>query len=1394
MKDEEYYLGLDCGTTSVGWAVTDTSYNIPKAKGKRLWGARLFDAAEPAVARRLTRSARRRNERTKRRLKLLEFLFAEEIAKTDPDFYIRLRESFYLEEDKRGLSKKSKNTLFNDESGMLATDKDFHKLYPTIWHLRSDLMSTQAPRDIRLYFLAIHHILKNRGHFLLPGTRSMKGVDFDILQDEFTNAMNNCDFEIPTQTISAVAKIVTSKQTKSDKQKELFATLMESVGESEDDSETTTKRLKELSKLITGSATNLGILFAIEGEEDLFKEDKLKYPFSKGVFEEKESEIEAAVVSENNMKLILTAKKIYDFALLSDLLKDSPSISEAMINNFNQHKSDLAALKKALKPFKEDHTLLFKSKDDAGIKVKKNNKDIYVSYAAYANGTSVKGKSNKCDQEDLNKEIEKILEKHEISGDLLDRAKSRALLPKQKGQAKGTIPMQLHLTELRAIITNLKRDYPSFCESDKYIERTAESVESVEKSKLESLLTFRIPYFVGPLVHRSKSPDFSWGEEQINEIIYPWNFDQLIDKNARANAFIRRMTNFCTYLPDQEVLPKNSITYQKYMVLNELNNLKINGARLEDTTLKQEIYKKVFVQSEISGNITLKKLATWLKQNRKIDGDFELSGIDISFKSKLTTEKDFRQILGADFDKYRPVELDKCVELITILGEEKQMLATKLQQTLNCTEEQAKQLSKKSYKGWAAFSRKFLTEIKAPVGALNLSILEAMHETNKNLMELRFSDFTFKSQIDELNTTSTISTTSTTPDYSIVDNLYCSPAVKRSIWQALKIVHELVTILGKLPKKIFIEVAREEKAEKSRKLSRRTTLMKLYSAIKNNDEAAKLLGKLNKSEDRDLQRKKLYLYYTQMARCAYSGDRIEIEDLHTSAYDIDHIYPRSKTKDDSIHNNLVLVKSALNREKLDTYPISPDIRSKMAGKWQLWLAAGLITKEKHARLVRATTLTDDELRNFITRQLVETRQSTKALIEIIEKVYGIEPIPCKAEQVSDFRKLFDGSDIYEWHKLENRYIKTGKRDSWGIKVRELNDLHHAKDAYLNIVVGNVYHAHFTSDPRKWIKSNQNKRYTLKPEVIFSETPKHETSAWAGQATISTLKHTILRNDILVTRQTYEETGQISDLNIVKKSSDLLPIKNTNRLQNTEKYGGYNSLKGAFFSLVELDGRKNTRERRLVQIPIIHAKNPSQYITIQFPDKSPKVILEKIPFKSYMKINTLPVHLTGKTDRYITFNHAVQVIFSIEDVVYIKNIVRAVGKINQSKGKYIISEEKDGVSKASNALLYGKFIDKVAALERKMPAMKSQTADLQSNVSKFTELTLDEQLSLFAEYLKLFSCTAATAKLKIVGASTDFVGKGRTSSVIAEFDSFKLIHQSPTGLYERTIDLKTCGAE
>lgn len=43
-----YYVGLDMGTGSVGWAVTDESYQILRRHGKAMWGVRLFESAKTA--------------------------------------------------------------------------------------------------------------------------------------------------------------------------------------------------------------------------------------------------------------------------------------------------------------------------------------------------------------------------------------------------------------------------------------------------------------------------------------------------------------------------------------------------------------------------------------------------------------------------------------------------------------------------------------------------------------------------------------------------------------------------------------------------------------------------------------------------------------------------------------------------------------------------------------------------------------------------------------------------------------------------------------------------------------------------------------------------------------------------------------------------------------------------------------------------------------------------------------------------------------------------------------------------------------------------------------------------------------------------------------------------
>ena len=87
--------------------------------------------------------------------------------------------------------------------------------------------------------------------------------------------------------------------------------------------------------------------------------------------------------------------------------------------------------------------------------------------------------------------------------------------------------------------------------------------------KVVSIFRYKLPYYVGPL---NKKSDFAWISRKAGKIT-PWNYKDMIDEDASENAFIKSMTNKCTYLPGEDVLPKDSLCYQKFMVLNELNRL-----------------------------------------------------------------------------------------------------------------------------------------------------------------------------------------------------------------------------------------------------------------------------------------------------------------------------------------------------------------------------------------------------------------------------------------------------------------------------------------------------------------------------------------------------------------------------------------------------------------------------------------------------------------------------------------------------------------------------------------------------------------------------------------------------------------------------------------------------
>ena len=302
-----YYVGLDMGTGSLGWAVTDPEYHVLRKHGKAMWGVRLFESAKTAEERRGFRTARRRLDRRNWRIQVLQELFAEEISKVDPGFYLRMKESKYWPEDKRNANGECPElpyALFVDEN---YTDKDYHEEFPTIYHLRKMLMETDTTPDIRLIYLAIHHMMKHRGHFLLSGDIAQV-TKFELAFQQFLENIKkeelDWQLEIDTKIISEVKSVlVDRKMTRSTKKNQLIKLL-----------KAKTLCEKAVIGLITGCTVKISDIF---GNPELNNIERPKINFSDSGYDEYIGGVESELAEQ--FYVIESAKMVYDWAVLSDL-------------------------------------------------------------------------------------------------------------------------------------------------------------------------------------------------------------------------------------------------------------------------------------------------------------------------------------------------------------------------------------------------------------------------------------------------------------------------------------------------------------------------------------------------------------------------------------------------------------------------------------------------------------------------------------------------------------------------------------------------------------------------------------------------------------------------------------------------------------------------------------------------------------------------------------------------------------------------------------------------------------------------------------------------------------------------------------------------------------------
>ncbi|MEG0282974.1 MAG: type II CRISPR RNA-guided endonuclease Cas9, partial [Clostridia bacterium] len=532
-------------------------------------------------------------------------------------------------------------------------------------------------------------------------------------------------------------------------------------------------------------------------------------------------------------------------------------------------------------------------------------------------------------------------------------------------------------------------------------------------------------------------------------------------------------------------------------------------------------------------------------------------------------------------------------------------------------------------------------------------------------------------------------------------------------------------------------------------------------------------------------------------------------------YQIDHIIPQSKIKNDSFDNK-VLVKSIENQRKLDGFLDDRIIESRKE-YWSKLLKSNLISQTKYFSLLNNK---DSDARNegFIKRQLVETRQITKYATNIIQQLYNDTNVcTIKAELAHDFRQKYDV-----------------------FKIRELNDYHHIHDAYINAVIGMYINKRYPKMLKEFVYSDYIKEFKKQSTeedgkkkkqygFIVSNMGKEYTDMTTGEIIdkntsekqIESVLKQLKIKDAFVTRKLEEQTGEFYNQTIYSKNEKItnaIPLK---KGLDPNKYGAYTSQNTAYMVLFE-HILKNKKHFQIVGIPIkdiTYIKNDNenlkQYIEEKFQYENVKIIKNKILKHQLIYKAGKPYDIKSSGDIsiakqlqvdentnlmiYILLNKKVKSntllkAYNILDKLHENNytiIAQNISEYVNNKNEKTTEEKKANHSNMDELLKWTKETAAIYVYDVLTNKIKSEYFE---NIGEKLEGYRDNMLNLIFEdkikviQLLLQLTSGKSIDLKIIGGKS---GQGRVT--MQNMNSKWLadvvfVEQSTTGMYEKRFKL------
>ena len=431
----------------------------------------------------------------------------------------------------------------------------------------------------------------------------------------------------------------------------------------------------------------------------------------------------------------------------------------------------------------------------------------------------------------------------------------------------------------------------------------------------------------------------------------------------------------------------------------------------------------------------------------------------------------------------------------------------------------------------------------------------------------------------------------------------------------------------------------------------------------------------------------------------------------------------------------------------------------------------LISNKKFYSLTRSK-YKDEDIAGFINRQLVETRQITKHVANIVNNLYkNTNVIYIKANISHNYREKYEL-----------------------FKFRELNDYHHAHDAYLAAVLGyynekyikfkinNSILKDITSELFK-SKNYKSLKYgfiinSLDNEVakILNEKYHYFFDNKTGELLFDTEKFnkivedTLYRNDILISKKTEIKTGQLFKETICKhndnKINSAIPISK-NMPPNI--YGFYTNIYFSYLSLIKIENKQY-----LVGIPII-IKTKDQYLKY-IADKykvdinNIEIIKEKIPFNVETRYKNHNVLVTGASE--LMNNEQLKIKKElIKKWKYSLNLIfneRAIPKINDVP--ILSNDELD--------LQLNDIINYLINKSDRYPLYKDKLNKIKENGKIYT-LSIEEKVKVIKNIFIMLQASKTNVNLENIGLTSR---EGRCNFSNIEHSIF--IYKSTTGIKEK----------